>query len=93
MEKTEITENLKEWWSSSFKGNVPIYHPSDLDRFAKFVKLTYDKQNIFNSSDLYEFLHGQLENGKLKKDQKSEIDLAIALYEFGVNNLCKLFKP
>lgn len=87
----EVAEKFNEWWAASFKGNVPVYHSLDLDRFAELVKLTYNKQDIFNVSLLHDFLHEQLEKGNLKKNQEMEIDLAIALYAFGVNNMSKLF--
>lgn len=87
----EVAEKFNEWWAASFKGNVPVYHPLDLDRFAELVKLTYNKRDIFNVSLLHDFLYEQLEKGNLKKNQEMEIELAIALYEFGVNNMSKLF--
>lgn len=87
----EVAKKFNEWWAASFKGNVPVYHQLDLDRFAELVKLTYNKQDIFNASLLHDFLYEQLEKGNLKKNQEMEIDLAIALYAFGVNNMSKLF--
>lgn len=87
----EISKKFNEWWSASNKGNVPVYHQEDLNSLAELVKLTYDKQDVFNASVLHEFLREQLENGNLKKDQDKEIDIAIALYEFGVHNLSKFF--
>ena len=87
----EISSKFNEWWSESNKGNVPVYHQEDLNRFAELVKLTYDKQDVFNTSVLHKFLCEQLESGNLKKDQGKEIDIATALYEFGVNNLSKFF--
>ena len=87
----EVAKKFNEWWGASFNGNVPVYHPADLDSFAELVKLTYDKQDVFNASKLHDFLYEQLEKGNLKKNQEEEIDLAIALYEFGVNNMSKLF--
>lgn len=87
----EIADALNAWWAASFKGNVPIHHPLDLNRLAELVKLTYDKQDVFNSDVLGEFLHEQLDNGRLKKDQGDEIDKAIAMYDFGVNYLSKFF--
>lgn len=87
----EISSKLNEWWKASLKGNVPVYHPLDLDRFAELVKLTYDKQDIFNVTHLRDFLYEELKKGNLNKNQEKEINLAIALYEFGVNNLSKLF--
>ena len=87
----EVAKKFNEWWATSFKGNVPVYHQADLDRFAELVKLTCDKQDVFNASHLHDFLYEQLEKGNLKKIQKDDIDLAIALYEFGVNHMSKLF--
>lgn len=87
----EVSKKFNEWWTASFKGNVPVYHQADLDRLAELVKLTYDKQDVFNASNLHNFLYEQLEKGNLKKNQEEAIDLAIALYEFGVNNMSKLF--
>lgn len=87
----EVSKKFNEWWAASFKGNVPVYHQADLDRFAELVKLTYDKQDVFNASKLDDFLHEQLEKGNLKKNQEEAIDLAIVLYEFGVDNMSKLF--
>ena len=87
----QVSQKFNEWWAASFNGNVPISHPSDLDRFAELVKLTYNKRDIFNVSLLRNFLYEQLEKGNLKKNQQKEIDSAIALYEFGVNNMSKLF--
>jgi len=87
----QVSQKFNEWWSASFKGNVPVYHQADLDRFAELVKLTHNKQNIFNVSRLHDFLYEQMEIGNLKKNQEEAIDLAIALYEFGVNNMSKLF--
>ncbi len=87
----KVSKKFNEWWAASFKGNVPVYHPADLDRFAELVKLTYDKQDVFNVSHLHDFLYEQLEKGNLKKNQEDDIDLAIALYEFGVYNMSKLF--
>ena len=63
----EIAEKFNEWWAASFNGNVPVYHQSDLDRFAELVKLTYNKQDIFNVSLLHDFLYEQLEKGNLNK--------------------------
>lgn len=80
----EITKKFNEWWYLSLKGNVPIYHPNDLDRFAELVKLTFDKQEIFNSSILRQFLYNQIESGNLNKNQKDEIEKTIELYEFGI---------
>ena len=40
---------------------------------------------------MHDFLYEQLEKGNLKKNQEDDIDLAIALYELGVNNMSKLF--
>ena len=87
----KVSKKFNEWWTASFEGNVPVYHQSDLDRFAELIKLTYDKQDVFNVSHLHDFLYEQLEKGNLKKNQEDDIDLAIALYEFGVNNMSKLF--
>lgn len=87
----QVSQKFNEWWAASFNGNVPIYYPSDLDRFAELVKLTYNKQDIFNVSHLHDFLFEQMEIGNLKRNQEEAIDLAIALYEFGVNNMSKLF--
>ena len=87
----QVLQKFNEWWSASFEGNIPVHHQVDLNRFAELVKLTYDKQDVFNSSVLYKFLCEQLESGNLKKDQGKEIDIATALYEFGVNNLSKFF--
>ena len=44
----EVSRKFNEWWTASFKGNVPVYHQADLDRFAELVKLTYNKQDVFN---------------------------------------------
>lgn len=87
----EVLKKFNEWWIMSFRGNVPVYHQADLDRFAELVKLTYDKQDVFNASILRNFLYEQLEKGDLNKNQEEAIELAIALYEFGVNNMSKLF--
>lgn len=87
----QVSQKFNEWWSFSFEGYVPIYYQADLDRFAELVKSTYNKQDIFNVSYLQDFLFEQMENGNLKKNQEEAIDLAIALYEFGVNNMSKLF--
>ena len=87
----QVSQKFNEWWSFSFAGNVPIYHPADLDRFAELVKSTYNKQDIFNVSHLHDFLFEQMELGNLKKNQEEAINLAIALYEFGINNMSKLF--
>lgn len=87
----QVSQKFNEWWSTSFMGNVPIYNQADLDRFAELVKVTYNKKDIFNVTHLHEFLFEQMEIGNLKRNQEEAIDLAIALYEFGVNNMSKLF--
>lgn len=88
----EISEKFNQWWTVSFKGNVPILHPLDLDRFAELIKVSHNKQGIFNSSVLHDFLYEQQEKGNLKKNQTNLINYAVNLYEFSVNNLAKFFK-
>lgn len=83
-ENEEITKKFNEWWRMSFKGNVPINHINDLNRFIELIKATFDKQDVFNSSVLRQFLYNQIENGNLNKNQKDEIEKTIELYEFGV---------
>ena len=87
----QVSQKFKEWWSESFEGNVPVYNQADLDRFAELVKSTYNKQEIFNLSHLQDFLFEQIENGNLNRNQEEAIDRAIALFEFGANNMLKLF--
>lgn len=89
LDNEEISKKFNEWWAFANKGNVPIIHPSDLDRFAELIKLTYNKQDIFNISLLHDFLYSQLEKGNLKKNQENEIILAIDLYSFSINHLLK----
>lgn len=91
LKSKQLSEKFEMWWHMSRKGNLPIYHPADLDRFAELVKESVDKQDELNATVLYEFLRQQLDEGKLKKGEEDKIDTVIALYEFGVNNLSKFF--
>lgn len=87
----EIFEKFKQWWIVSFKGNIPIFHPLDLDRFAELIKVSYDKQDIFNVTMLHDFLYEQINKGNIKKSEEPNIHDVLSLYDFSVNNLVKLF--
>jgi hypothetical protein len=47
IENKEISEKFNNWWVASNKGNIPITHPLDLDKFAELVKVSFDKQEVF----------------------------------------------
>ena len=85
----ELSKKFREWWLMSRLGNLPINHPADLGRFAELVKLSVGKQDELNSDALYNFLHEQLDKGNLKKGQEEEINIAVAMFDFGVNYLVK----
>ncbi len=87
----EVSEKFKQWWIVSRKGNIPIFHPLDLDRFAELVKISFDKQDVFNVTMLHDFLYEQLNKGNIKKSEEPHISYVLSLYEFSVNNLVKLF--
>ena len=65
----EVSEKFNQWWIVSNKGNIPILHPLDLDRFAELVKASSDKQDVFNATMLHDFLYEQLNKGNIKKSE------------------------
>lgn len=82
----ELTEKFKNWWSSSFRGNIPIYHPADLQRFAELIICSKDKQDELNLEILHNFLLKQIKDNKIKNDSDS-ISRTIELYEFCIDHL------
>ena len=86
----EVFDTFNQWWMLSFKGNIPIFDSNDLDRFAELIKISCDKQDVFNAYMLRDFLYEQLKEGNIKKSEEQYIDYTISLYEFSVNHLVKV---
>ena len=91
IENKEISEKFNNWWVASNKGNIPITHPLDLDKFAELVKVSFDKQEVFGVKMLHDFLYEQLNKDNIKKSEEPHINDVLSLYEFSVNNLSKFF--
>ncbi len=90
-DKENLLLILNNWWETSKNEHIPIFTQEQMEKFGDLIKFTADKQELFNSETLTEFLINLLiekngENGLTEKN-KEEILMAKELYEYGINKL------